>query len=170
MQPRRRTGSYNLTLPALLACAASCSVSVCLFSCSLWVRSAGLPLLIQWVISSRKSGARFPTWAKTLRHRRPVTSTKVEKSEAAEPTPTPSPLVSVTPTPTPTPVMEIRPAAIVPPNQHQPRDLPYGVAVPNQPGIVTSPYAPTQGYVDVRGIPSSTEVLDPFTGKVFLTP
>ena len=95
---------------------------------------------------------------------------KSEKSEAAEPTPTPSPLVSVTPTPTPTPVMEIRPAAIVPPNQHQPRDLPYGVAVPNQPGIVTSPYAPTQGYVDVRGIPSSTEVLDPFTGKVFLTP
>jgi hypothetical protein len=93
-----------------------------------------------------------------------------KSKDAPEATPTPAPLPSITPTPTPTPAMEIRPAAVVPPDRHRPRDLPYGVAVPNQPGIVTSPYAPTQGYVDVRGIPSSTEVLDPFTGKVFLTP
>ncbi len=52
----------------------------------------------------------------------------------------------------------------------QKRDLPYGVAVPNRPGLVTSPYAPDQGYVDVSAFPSSTEVLDPFTGKIFRTP
>ncbi len=83
--------------------------------------------------------------------------------------PTPSPSAFPTPTPTPTP-LEIRPATGAPPDQNRSRDLPYGVIVPNRPGLVTSPYAPHQGYVDVRGFPSSTEVMDPFTGKVFLTP
>ena len=73
----------------------------------------------------------------------------------------------VTPTPTP---MEIRPATIAPPDRRRSRDLPYGVAVPNRPGLVTSPYAPDQGLVDVRAFPKSAEVMDPFTGKVFLTP
>ncbi len=81
----------------------------------------------------------------------------------------PSATIFSTPTPTPTP-LEIRPATSAPPDRRRPRDLPYGVAVPNRPGIVTSPYAPNQGYVDVRGFPSSTEVMDPFTGKIFLTP
>ena len=74
-----------------------------------------------------------------------------------------------TPTPTPTPI-EIRPASSVPPERLRPRDLPYAVAVPNHPGLVTSPYAPNQGYVDVHAFPKSTEVVDPYTGKVFLTP
>jgi hypothetical protein len=73
----------------------------------------------------------------------------------------------VTPTPT---SMEIRPATTAPPDRRRSRDLPYGVAVPNRPGLVTSPYAPDQGLVDVRAFPKSTEVIDPFTGKVFLTP
>ena len=73
----------------------------------------------------------------------------------------------VTPTPTP---MEIRLATIAPPDGRRSRDLPYGVAVPNRPGLVTSPYAPNEGFVDVRAFPKSTEVMDPFTGKVFLTP
>lgn len=72
-------------------------------------------------------------------------------------------------TPTPTPV-DIRPAAMAAPDPTGRRDVPYGVAVPNKPGFVTSPYAPTQGFVDVSAFPSSTEVLDPFTGKIFLTP
>lgn len=48
--------------------------------------------------------------------------------------------------------------------------LPFGVPVPNKSGFVTSPYAPTVGYVDVRGFPSGTEVGDPFTSKRFLVP
>jgi hypothetical protein len=73
------------------------------------------------------------------------------------------------PTPAPTPV-DIRPATSAPPDPRGRRDAPYGVTVPNKPGFVTSPYAPTLGFVDVRAFPSSTEVLDPFTGKIFLTP
>ena len=50
------------------------------------------------------------------------------------------------------------------------RDFPYGIPVPNKQGFVTSPFAPSQGIVDVRGFPSGTEVKDPYTGKIFLTP
>jgi hypothetical protein len=49
-------------------------------------------------------------------------------------------------------------------------DLPYGVPVPNRPGLVISPFAPNSGYVDVHGIPSGLAVKDPFSGKFFLTP
>ena len=84
-------------------------------------------------------------------------SKATEKPEAARSTPTPTPI-------------DIRPAALAEPDPKGRRDVPYGVAVPNKPGLVTSPYAPTQGFVDVRAFRSSTEVLDPFTGKIFLTP
>ncbi|MEO5753949.1 MAG: hypothetical protein ABIR38_04520 [Chthoniobacterales bacterium] len=73
-----------------------------------------------------------------------------------------------TATPTPTPI-EIRPATGAPSSPER-RDVPYGVSVPNRPGLVTSPYAPDAGFVDVGAFPSSTEVMDPFTGKIFLTP
>ena len=49
-------------------------------------------------------------------------------------------------------------------------DLRYGVPVPGKQGLVTSPFAPDSGYIDVRGFPPGTEVKDPYTGKVFLTP
>jgi hypothetical protein len=75
------------------------------------------------------------------------------------------------PAPTPTPTqLTVRTAAGVPPTKGLRRDMPYGIPVLNKPGLVTSPYAPKSGYVDVRGFPSGTEVKDPYTGKVFLTP
>ncbi len=95
--------------------------------------------------------------------------TKSDDAESTPPDMTPSPTPVATPSPTPPP-LEIRPAAIAPPDRLRSRDLPYAVRVPNRPGLVTSPYAPDQGYVDVSEFPSSTEVMDPFTGKVFLTP
>jgi len=46
----------------------------------------------------------------------------------------------------------------------------YGTSVPGKPGLVISPFAPDSGYVDVTGFPPGTEVEDPYTGKIFLTP
>jgi hypothetical protein len=72
------------------------------------------------------------------------------------------------PTESPGPVTT-RTASSVP--AQRPRaDLPYGVPVPNKPGFVVSPYSPNSGYVDIRGFPTGTQVKDPYTGKVFITP
>ena len=49
-------------------------------------------------------------------------------------------------------------------------ELPYGTPVPGKPGLVTSPFAPDAGYVQVLGFPPATPVEDPYTGKIFLTP
>jgi hypothetical protein len=49
-------------------------------------------------------------------------------------------------------------------------DLPYGTPVPGKKGFVTSPFAPDSGYVDVRDFPPGSQVKDPYTGKIFLTP
>ncbi|MEO5718821.1 MAG: hypothetical protein ABIR29_09645, partial [Chthoniobacterales bacterium] len=59
-------------------------------------------------------------------------------SKPAGMTPSPTPFATLTPSPTP---LEIRPATSAPSDQPRSRDLPYGVAVPNRPGLVTSPYA-----------------------------
>jgi hypothetical protein len=90
--------------------------------------------------------------------------------DEVQPITTPNPpqnVVTVSPSPTP---MTIRIASVVTEPSGKRRDIPYAVPVPNRPGYVTSPYAPNQGLVDVRNIPSGTEVTDPYTGKVFLTP
>jgi hypothetical protein len=55
------------------------------------------------------------------------------------------------------------------PNQ-QKTELPYGTPVPGKPGLVTSPFGPDSGYIDVTGFPPGTAVEDPYTGKIFLTP
>ncbi|MDQ2823897.1 MAG: hypothetical protein M3R29_00400 [Verrucomicrobiota bacterium] len=72
---------------------------------------------------------------------------------------------------------------IAPPNGHNTRaakaapatkerksGLLYGTPVPGKQGFVTSPFAPDSGYIDVRSFPPGTEVKDPYTGKIFLTP
>ena len=52
----------------------------------------------------------------------------------------------------------------------QKTDSPYGTPVPGKPGLVTSPFAPDAGFVQVLGFPPGTAVEDPYTGKIFLTP
>jgi hypothetical protein len=49
-------------------------------------------------------------------------------------------------------------------------DLRYAIPVPGKKGLVTSPFAPDSGFIDVRSFPPGTPVKDPYTGKTFLTP
>lgn len=50
------------------------------------------------------------------------------------------------------------------------QEMPYATPVPGKPGLVTSPFAPYAGYVDVRGYPPGQEVKCPYTGKLFRVP
>ncbi len=108
-----------------------------------------------------------------------------KKRETISPTPSPSVTPEVvnndrppaapevpetTPVPTPTP-LTAQPASSVPASVRKQRsDFPYAVPVQGRPGFVTSPYSPNGGLVDVRGFSSGTEVKDPYTGKIFITP
>jgi len=49
-------------------------------------------------------------------------------------------------------------------------DMPHGIPVAGQKGMVTSPYLPEGGYVDVSGFAPGSAVRDPYTRKIFLVP
>ncbi len=53
---------------------------------------------------------------------------------------------------------------------HPKTALLYGTLAPGNPDLVISPFAPESGYIDVTGFPPGSEVEDPYTGKIFLTP
>jgi hypothetical protein len=92
------------------------------------------------------------------------------KSTKKDASPSPSPSLSpgeASATATP---LTVRTASAAPPTKGKRRDAPYGIPVPGRQGFVTSPFAPDGGFVDVRGFPPGTEVKDPYTGKIFLTP
>ena len=80
--------------------------------------------------------------------------------------------VSPSPTPVPAPPNRnnVRVAKATATRKNPKGDLPYGIPVPGKQGLVTSPFSPDSGYIDVRSFPPGTEVKDPYTGKTFLTP
>jgi hypothetical protein len=49
-------------------------------------------------------------------------------------------------------------------------DMPYGIPVPGQKGMVISPYSPDGNYIDVSAFPPGSAVKDPYTGKIFRVP
>jgi hypothetical protein len=77
---------------------------------------------------------------------------------------------SPTPVPAPPNQKNVRVAKATAARKNRSSDLPYGIPVPGKQGLVTSPFSPDSGYIDVRSFPPGTEVKDPFTGKSFLTP
>jgi hypothetical protein len=80
--------------------------------------------------------------------------------------------ISPSPTPAPAPPNpnNVRVAKATAARKNRNSDLPYGIPVPGKQGLVTSPFSPDSGYIDVRSFPPGTEVRDPYTGKTFLTP
>lgn len=52
----------------------------------------------------------------------------------------------------------------------QPKELPYGIAIPGRVGFVLSPYAAKNELVDVTGFPTGMEVKCPYSGKLFRVP
>jgi hypothetical protein len=84
----------------------------------------------------------------------------------------PSSQGSPSPTPVPAPPNRnnVRVAMATAARKNGKGDLPYGIPVPGKQGLVTSPFSPDSGYIDVRSFPPGTEVKDPYTGKSFLTP
>src|SRR5260370_28946196 len=77
---------------------------------------------------------------------------------------------SGSPAPAPPGRPDVRVAKAASGTNQQKTDLLYGTPVPGKPGLVTSPFAPDSGHVDVTGFPPGTQVEDPYTGKIFLTP
>jgi hypothetical protein len=63
----------------------------------------------------------------------------------------------------------VLPASAVPPEKAK-GDMPYGIPVPGQKGMVTSPYLPEGNYIDVSAFVPGSAVKDPYTGKIFRVP
>jgi len=77
---------------------------------------------------------------------------------------------SVSSVPAPPDERNVRAAKAAPATKQGKSGLPYGTPVPGKPGLVTSPFSPDTGYIDVSSFPPGTEVKDPYTGKIFLAP
>ena len=103
-------------------------------------------------------------------------------SKTFQPQPTPRPTRKTTrPEATPTSLGEpskpakeeitrtVRPASAAPADKAK-GDMPYGIPVPGQKGMVTSPYLPEANYIDVSAFVAGSAVKDPYTGKIFRVP
>jgi len=134
-----------------------------------------LSIALSTVTDAAKAGP-FREFFRTLRSAiahpqetpRPHRSThKRKKAPQSEASNSPT---SDKPTPGPGNQTDVRWAKQASTASDQKADLPYGTTVPGKPGLVTSPFAPDAGFVQVLGFPPGTPVEDPYTGKVFLTP
>ena len=103
-------------------------------------------------------------------HRSSRSSRSSHKHNETPPSDASNSQTSVSPVPAPPSQRDIRWAKAASGASQQKTELPYGTPVPGNPGLVTSPFAPDSGYVDVTGFPPATAVEDPYTGKIFLTP
>ena len=56
------------------------------------------------------------------------------------------------------------------PTENAKGDMPYGIPVPGQKGMVTSPYLPEGNNIDVSAFAPGSAVKDPYTGKIFRVP
>ncbi|HEV7869135.1 MAG TPA: hypothetical protein VGO90_15715 [Chthoniobacteraceae bacterium] len=89
----------------------------------------------------------------------PVADTPIPDEPRDRPRdPAPEPVVTDDPPPAPVPAPPVR------------GEIPYAKPVPGRPGLVTSPFEPYKGFIDVRGYPPGTEVKDPNSDKTFLVP
>jgi hypothetical protein len=139
-------------------------------------------LLVEFLVMSDVAEARsFMDFLKEIgnsivhpqqkKSRAPTKRTRRATSKhTVSPTPSPSPIPSPSPSPRPPSEPNVRTASIAPQVKGKMRDSPYAIPVPGKQGLVTSPFAPDAGYVDVRQFPPGTEVKDPYSGKVFRTP
>jgi hypothetical protein len=100
---------------------------------------------------------------KTRASRRPTS--RESKAPEASPTPSLEPSKPAKEELTPT-VLRASPA----PEGKAKGDMPYGIPVPGQKGMVMSPYSPEGNYVDVSAFAPGSAVKDPYTGKIFLVP
>jgi len=103
----------------------------------------------------------------TKRSGRRTTSSPSNVAEAS-PTPIEQPTV-VAQEEKAKPTVTVMRASAAPPDNAK-GDLPYGIPVSGQKGIVTSPYLPDGGYIDVRAFAPGSPVRDPYTRKIFLVP
>ena len=101
---------------------------------------------------------------------RPRRSSHTHKHNETPPSDVSNSQTSGSPVPAPPGQSNVRMAKAASGANQQKTNLPYGTRVPGKEWLVTSPFAPDSGYVDVTGFPPRTEVEDPYTGKIFLTP
>ncbi len=103
---------------------------------------------------------------KTRSTRRPASRI----SNAAEASPTPSPTEEPS---KPAKEEKLTPTVLrasAAPTENAKGDMPYGIPVPGQKGMVTSPYLPEGNYIDVSAFAPGSAVKDPYTGKIFRVP
>jgi hypothetical protein len=116
----------------------------------------------------------FARPASTPRTAQPRRTSRKQGNEAppSDASDTSNSQTSPSPTPVPAPPNRnnVRVAKATASRKKRNSDLPYGIPVPGRQGLVTSPFSPDSGYIDVRSFPPGTEVRDPYTGKSFLTP